>query len=145
MRFDIGKSIGDIHFNMDVETIINLKGTPLYIDNTDPDFNVVRLFFDDFSVFVYNNFENKDIETVVHVNQIDLSEFKLKVNKTTRTDLIEVIKEIYLERNLNYHVVCLDHDNLSEMLEFPEIGLTAWIENSLIIDLQVEGLDYIDT
>jgi len=144
--FKIGVGLDNISFDAKESDVIKLLGKPnkierdSYIDEKQG-FNDETIYYsyDNLGIFIkFNYFDNEYYGLTINTNKLIFNNQNWFL--LTKRKIINIIKEVYREKDLSY---TFEKEKLNvygcevEKYEFETIGLTIWFENNKIDDLYI--------
>ncbi len=134
IEFRLNYGIGSIEFNMTEDEVVRVLGNPIEKEIREEE-EMVFMHYADLSIYLHPD----DNFLTVHPHKLLLGENLLIMDVTTEEDAINYINEYHLLQNIPIHV---DYElDLDKMLFFSNLGLTIWLEDSVVNDISIEPIN----
>ncbi len=134
MDIIINTGLENIYFQMNQDEIEKEVGIPDDVIISSE--GVIEMHYDSKGVtfFIHDDYIS------IHSNRILIDNVEVKVGVTEYSELIPLVRSYHDKRRKEY-VANVEDDEDEKTIFFSNIGLTIWLEDSIVNDISVESID----
>ena len=135
-NFKINAGILGIDFTFTPDRVINALGTPLHEEYFEDGEILFEYTLKDNHIFLFFHYDNSPFDYLsIHLKKLIILEHN--IYELNKFELIDILRKYHLHNDV-YFKMDISSDEDEEIIAFPNIGLTAWFENSEISDICIE-------